>query len=97
MSTIILTVAYFFNIIDYLFTTHWVNKFGIEIEANPLGRWLYDNNIAGFVKILVVGGLFILLGYLIKQYPKLTWVAYIPLVVYGIIVIYHLIILITIK
>ena len=66
MSTIVLIVAYFFNIIDLIFTTHWVRLYGIGNEANPIGRWLYANNIAGFVKIVVLGILFSVLGYYIS-------------------------------
>ena len=84
-----LLIAYLLNIIDYLFTSYWVNLYGISIEGNPLGRWLFENNLAGIVKIFIVGGVFLLLGYLFKRYPNTKWVAYIPLVVYGLIDIYH--------
>ena len=92
-----LFVAYALNIIDYLFTSHWVNLYGINIEGNPLGRWMYENDIAGIVKIFIVGGLLAVMGYFINRYPKYAYTAYIPLVVYGLIDIYHLIILIIIK
>lgn len=85
-------IAYLLNIIDYLFTAYWVHKFGIEIEANPIGRWMFENNVAWVYKIFIVGGLFALLGYFIKRAPKAAWVAYIPLVVYGLIVVYHIVI-----
>lgn len=83
-------IAYILNIIDYIFTTHWVRKFGIKIEANPIGRWMFENNIAWVFKIIIVGGLFAVLGYLIHQYPKYVWAAFIPLVVYGLAMLYHL-------
>lgn len=90
-----LLLAYTLNIIDYLFTSHWVNLYGLSAEGNPFGRWLFENNVAGIVKIFIVGGVFLLLGYLFKRYPKYKWVAYIPLVVYGVIAIYHIGILIS--
>lgn len=92
-----LFIAYLLNIIDYLFTSHWVNLYGINIEGNPLGRWMFENDLVGIVKIFIVGGLFLLLGCLIKRYPKYKWIGLIPLVVYGLIVICHLIILIIAK
>lgn len=87
-----LITAYALNIIDYIFTAYWVHKFGIEIEANPIGRYMFSHNIAWAVKIFFVGGLFALLGYFIKREPKAAWTAFIPLVAYALIVIYHIVI-----
>lgn len=83
MSTIVLTVAYFFNIIDYLFTTHWVNKFGIEIEFNPFGRWLYENNIAWVFKIVIIGILLFILYKFCDRYKLARICSYIVLAVYS--------------
>jgi NhaP-type Na+/H+ or K+/H+ antiporter len=91
---IYLIIAYLFNIIDYIFTAYWVSKFGICIESNPFGRWMFENNVVWVFKILIAGGLFILLGYCIKKEPRAAWIAYIPLAVYGLIVSYHIWILI---
>ena len=85
-----LFIAYLLNIIDYLFTSHWVNLYGISIEGSPLGRWLFENDLAGVVKIFVVGALMAVLGYLLNRYPKYKPVAVIPLVVYGFVVMYHI-------
>ena len=85
-----LFIAYLLNIIDYLFTSYWVNLYGISIEGNPLGRWLFENDLAGIVKIFIVGGAFLLLGVFFKKYPKYKPVAVIPLVVYGFVVMYHI-------
>lgn len=85
-----LITAYALNIVDYIFTAYWVHKFGIEIEANPIGRWMFENNVAWVYKIFIVGGLFALIGYFIHREPKAAWTAFIPLVAYGITVFYHL-------
>ena len=87
-----LITAYLFNIIDYIFTAHWVHKFGIEIEANPIGRWMFENNVSWVYKIFIVGGLFALIGYFIHREPKAAWTAFIPLVGYALIVIHHIVI-----
>lgn len=87
-----LLIAYALNIIDYLFTRHWVNLYGIDIEGNPIGRWLFENNLAFSCKFILVPILLALLGVCIAKHPQAKWVAYIPLVVYGLIDIYHLII-----
>lgn len=91
-----LIIAYILNIIDYIFTAHWIKLYGIDIEANPIALWMFSHNVAWVFKILIVGGLFAVLGYFIHRCPKAAWVVYIPLVVYGLIVIYHIIIYFTI-
>lgn len=66
----LLTLSYLLNVADYFFTSLWVRLYGIEAEANPLGRWAIENRIAGFVKIVVMAGLFCLLGALVKRCPR---------------------------
>jgi hypothetical protein len=73
-----------------------VINFGIGIEANPLGRWMFENNVAWVFKFFIVGGLLALLGYCIAKKPNASFVAYIPLIVYGLIVVYHIYIAISI-
>ena len=84
-----LLIAYALNIIDYAITAYWVNLYGTEIEGNPLMRWAFENNIAWAVKIFAVGGLFALVGYLVKRYNKFRWAAWVLLIAYAAIVIYH--------
>jgi hypothetical protein len=80
-----------------MFTRHWVNLYGIDIEGNPLGRWLLETDKAFFVKFVVVPICLALLGWCIRKCPNAKWVEFIPLVVYGLIVIYHLVIFFAIK
>ena len=84
-----LIIAYLLNILDYLFTAYWVNLYGSEIEVNPFMRWCFENHCALAVKIFAVGGLFALVGYLVKRYNKCRWSGIFLLVVYGVIFIYH--------
>lgn len=88
-----LITAYLLNIIDYAFTTHWVHKFGIEIEANPFGRWMFENNVAWVYKIIIVGGLFALLGCFYERSREARIAAYILCGAYAIIVAYNIFIL----
>ena len=66
----LLAVSYLLNIADYFFTALWVRMYGIDAEANPLGRWVIEHRIAGFVKIVIMAGLFCLLGVLVKRCPR---------------------------
>lgn len=66
-TNIILLIVYILNVIDYFFTTYWVQMFGVEAELNPIGQWMFENNITWFFKLIVVGGVIALIGYLIKN------------------------------
>lgn len=90
----ILLITYLLNLFDLAMTTLWVKLYGIEAEGNPIGRWLFENNMAWAVKIFAVGGLLALMGVCIRKRPRLAPVAYIPLVVYGLLAVYHAIILV---
>ena len=92
----ILLITYFLNLFDLFMTHLYVNKYGISVEGNPIGRWLISNNIAWIVKILGVGGLLLVLRICIRIKPKYTWVVYIPFVAYALLAIYHLILIICI-
>lgn len=89
-----LITSYILNIIDYIFTAYWVHKFGIEMESNPIGRWLFDNNIVWVYKIIIIGALFALIAFFIKKKCKSAIISSkILLTAYGGIVAYHLVIL----
>ena len=84
--------AYLLNVADYIYTTLWVQLYGADIEANPLGRWMYAVRMAGLFKLIVAGVLFLLLGLCIRRRPGMAWVAHLPLGVFGALVVYHLVI-----
>ena len=86
-----LLTAYLLNLIDYAITAYWVNLYGTSIEANPLMRWCFENNVAWAVKIFAVGGLFALVGYLVKRYNKCLWSGRVLLVAYAAVTVYHII------
>lgn len=85
-----LIITYLLNLFDLAMTSLWVDLYGISIEANPIGRWLFTNNMAWAVKIFAVGGLLAVMGICIRKCPKAAWTAFIPLVVYGFVVMYHI-------
>ena len=99
-----LLLTYIFNIIDYLFTTYWIHQYGIDIEGNPIGRWLYQNNLAAPVKIFGVGAMLIILYMAISHQNKRSeksfrwwdYASWIMTAIYAAIVIYHIVIAICI-
>ena len=83
-----LIVIYVLNIIDLIATMLLVKRFGLEIEGNPIGKWLIETNLVWFVKILIVGAA--LLGLYKLQEIKIAHTAStVILVLYSILVIYH--------
>ena len=92
-----LIIAYLLNLFDLVMTSHWVNKFGIEIEANPIGRWLYQNHLAVPFKAFGFGALLIALYFGIKSNPKWGWTSWVVLAVYSILAIYHIFIAIKVS
>ena len=86
-----LLIAYGLNIIDYLITLRWVNLYGTEMEANPLMRWCFENNVAWAVKIFGVGALMALVGVCIYFKPKVVWSGRVLLAAYAAVTLYHII------
>lgn len=84
-----LLFAYILNVIDYFFTVYWVDNYGLDIESNPLGRWIFENDLAGFVKIVLVGALFLILALLSKKSRKAIKAGHLLFVVYSVVVLYH--------
>ena len=83
-----LIVIYVLNIIDLIATMLLVKRLGLEIEGNPIGKWLIETNLVWFVKIVIVGAA--LLGLYKLQEIKIAHTAStVILVVYSILVIYH--------
>ncbi len=92
----LLTVSYLLNVTDYFFTAFWVHLYGIEAEANPLGQWFIENRIAGFVKIVVMAGLFCLLGALIKRCPRAKYATGIVFGTYCIVTACHIMVAVSV-
>lgn len=92
-------IIYILNIADLVFTSYLIKKFGLDIEFNPLGRFLYKHNIISFIKII---GVLIFLSILLtmsKYYKRklATTSLWILLVIFLALVIYHIILLIKIN
>lgn len=93
-------ITYILNLFDLTMTTYWVRRYGIEIEANPIGRWLYQTGVVYPVKIIGVGALLLLLHKAIEQrdtgletttqwWDVIKWVVF---AAYAALAIYHVII-----
>lgn len=87
-----LIIAYLLNLFDLICTNYWISLYGLSVEANPIGRWLYQNHLAAPVKVFGVGGLLIVLYHALKKHPQWNWTSWLLLAVYSIIAIYHIVI-----
>jgi hypothetical protein len=57
-----------FNTFDLIYTLFLVSRFGLSIEANPIGRVMLSDPILLFISKIVVVNLFLLLLYKFRNY-----------------------------
>lgn len=80
-------LTYLLNLFDLICTNYWISQYGLSVEANPIGRWLYENRLAVPVKVFGVGVLLIFL----YSNNKWKWTGWLLLAFYSILAIYHII------
>lgn len=81
--------TYLLNLFDLAVTSHWVKRFGIEIEGNPIGRWLYETDTVHLVKTVGMGVLILFLYFALKAHPRWRWVSWLLFISYGTVALYH--------
>lgn len=91
-----LIITYSLNLLDLIATTRLVQKYGVEVEANPIGRWLYETGAAYAVKIVGVGLLLLVLYHALQARPEWGWVSWLLLAVYSALALYHIFIALSI-
>ena len=95
-----LVVIYALNIFDLIATRTLISKYGIKAEANPIGRFLFQNGIAEVFKICVVGILLMILYVVWCKFPTkqrlIKFLINFLLVVFIYLTIYHLLIIISV-
>ena len=80
------------NALDAIFTVYLVNKYDIDIELNPVGKWLITSKYGLIIKIIVVSLLIVLLYTLKTKYPLARYALLFLLIVFSLLTVYHLII-----
>ena len=89
-----LIIAFVLNIADYLFTLYFVHLYGLEVEANPIGRWLLEKPWRGIVfKVFGIAALLAVL-YVFRSHTIAVIGSWIVLVVYAALVLCHILILV---
>lgn len=84
-----LIVIYILNIIDLIATMLLVKRFGLEIEGNPIGKWLIETNLVWFVKVVGVGVALLLL-YKFKNNKLAIVGSWITLITFSLLAVYHI-------
>lgn len=87
-----LIIAYLLNIFDLVMTNALVARFGLDIEVNPIMRWARGNDLATFIKTVIVGLALAALHWAIKKKPKYNWTSWLVLGIYVVLAVYHIII-----
>lgn len=85
-------VTYILNIFDLCMTLYYTEKFGLDIEGNPIGRWILSDprRIALFKVTLVAILLFVL--WVARERKTAIVGSWIVLGVYIALAVYHIII-----
>ena len=93
-------VTYALNIFDLIATRILISKYGNKVEANPIGRFLFQNGIAEVFKVGIVGILFVILYVIWHKFPSkrklINFLINFLLVVFICLTIYHLWIIISV-
>lgn len=84
-----LIVIYVLNIIDLIATMLLVKRFGIQIEGNPIGKWLIETDLVWFVKIVGVGVALLLL-FKFKNSKLAIVGSWITLITFSLLAVYHI-------
>lgn len=91
--SVLYLIAYLLNVFDAVATWVWFKRYGIEIELNPVGRWLLENGLMRVFKLGVVGWLLLFL-YANRDTTASVVGAWVVLIVYACICVQHVLLFI---
>ena len=91
--SVLYLIAYLLNVFDAIATWVWFTRYGIEIELNPVGRWLLENGFMWGFKLGVVG-LLLLFLYANRNTTASVIGAWVVLIVYACICVQHVLLFI---
>lgn len=82
-TTIIFLIAtHILSLIDYYQTVYAIQLFGIGIEANPIARFLFENNYAWAVKLIIMPIILTIIGVITKIDKNQRWAVYLLFTIY---------------
>ncbi len=83
-------LLFMFNVLDVLFTCSFVAEYGIEVEINPLMRWMISNTGVWWIVFKILFGAYFF--YLVTLYWRYSYVKYLAVFAvfaYGLITVIH--------
>lgn len=87
------TLTYLLSLFDLACTLYLTARFGVDIEANPFGKWLLSDTWATVIfKVAVVGAMLYLLNRL-KEYKLAQYGIYLVFAVYVALAVYHIVLI----
>lgn len=92
-----LIIAYILNLFDLGMTQYFISKYGISIESNPIGRWLFAHSILLLIWKLGLVAALLLVLYHFRNNRVANISSWIILGVYIALAIYHIILFIIIR
>lgn len=100
-----LLIAYALNLFDLVMTSHWIALYGIDIEGNPVGRFLYETGLVYPVKIVGMAFLFLLLYFSVRHRDRgaedtVQWwdvAKWVVLGAYAALAVYHIVLWIVVR
>ena len=85
---VLLILIFALNVIDYIQTVYAIQLFGIGVEVNPIGRFLFEHNCAWVAKFIALPLMLTALGFIVKIERRQAWAVY-GLTVYYFLLIMH--------
>lgn len=86
-------LTYSLSLFDLACTLYLTARFGTDIEANPIGKWLLSDTTATIIfKVVVVGAMLYLLDRL-KEYKLAQYGLYLVFAVYVVLAVYHIVLI----
>ena len=89
LSIILLVIIFILNIIDYFQTIYGVKHIGLEVESNPIARFLLKHNLGWIPKFILVPASLIIMGILANIYKWTLWFILTLFGLYAYMVIYN--------
>ena len=92
-----LIITYICSLVDLILTLRLVNKYGVDIEGNPIGRWLLEKPIRATIFKVVIVGIACAVLFIFKDSIASIIASWVCLVAYVALTIYHIVIIIKFK
>ena len=94
ITTIVLLVLIgIFNVIDYQQTIYAVQFYGVVVEANPIVRFLIEQDCMAIIKLILFPIVLVVMGVIVYLDKRLIWYVYALFVLYGGLIIHNFIML----